>query len=300
MLTRNFTILCAIALLMVTVGCEDSVMAPVPVDDGNGNNNHNFPVPSGPYEDVPGSTDMEVLIRPHTGTFKPEIADAYGPFQAHWRVNYGSWQLINTGTDWTSKLDWPVPAGHVLLKEHGAMSPAQKLVREFGPGVDRKRLTLTVATFPADVYVKRERQWVLQSLEGGAGDFLVLPENTEATFKTTVMTGSSVTETETFGETLTVSGGLSIEGLSAEVEKEMSRTFSTAVTHSTMHGSEFSQTVRGEAGKLVRYQLWSRVDTYTFCDADGNALTHPNIRFGNMSWTDHGSATSMQVIKFNN
>jgi hypothetical protein len=137
-----------------------------------------------------------------------------------------------------------------------------------------------------DVYVKRQRQWELDSFDGGT--FHLIAPNQNVSLGDSRTEGSSQTEITTFGTTFSSGGGLDILGLSANIEKTLTQTFSTSVTVTVERTRQVTIDVAGEPGVLIDLRVWRLIDTYMLTDAQGNLLTHPAYVFnhsdGSMSW----------------
>ena len=146
-------------------------------------------------------------------------------------------------------------------------------------------------------HLRRDRFWVRQPLLD-VGNFLILVGDVEGSISTTRTWGSSTTETEEFGRSVTASSGLNFGALSLGVEVTLSQTFSTAVTVSEETSDTFSQTVTGEDGKIVHYQVWQLVEYYTITDADGAPFTDPNYTFVLSEFTIRNGALALVATKF--
>jgi hypothetical protein len=147
-------------------------------------------------------------------------------------------------------------------------------------------------------HVRRDRFWVRKQLEGGAGNFLLLIGDTQGEISTTYTSGSSTTETEEFGRSVTASAGLSLGALSLGVSVTLSETFSTSVTVSEETSETFTKTVFGEDGKTVHFQVWELVEYYTITDADGKPFTDPNYTVELSDFHIRGVGVALVATKF--
>jgi hypothetical protein len=146
--------------------------------------------------------------------------------------------------------------------------------------------------------LRRDRFWVRRPLEGGVGNFLLLTGNTQGEIATSYTSGTSTTETETFGRSVTASAGLSFGGLSAGIEVTLSQSFSTSVTVSEESSVSFTKTVSGENGKIVHFQVWELVERYTITDSKGEPFTDPNYLFEPVELHIRGVAVALEATTF--
>jgi hypothetical protein len=127
---------------------------------------------------------------------------------------------------------------------------------------------------------------------------MVLTPNTAASISTTYTTGTSTTETESFGNTISVSGGVEIGALSASVSETLSETYSTSVTITESTSDTFERSVRGVEGKTTRFMIWSLVERYSFTDADGAPISDASYELVPDELYRHGVATALQAVEF--
>ena len=147
-------------------------------------------------------------------------------------------------------------------------------------------------------HLRRDRFWLRQTLEGGAGNFLLLIGDTQGEVSSTYTSGSSVTETEEFGRSVTASAGLDLGALTLGVQATLSESFSTTVEVSEETSETFTKTVWGEEGKVKHFQVWELVEVYTITDAEGRPFTDPNYEFVTSRITLHGVAVSLVSTSF--
>lgn len=147
-------------------------------------------------------------------------------------------------------------------------------------------------------HLRRDRYWVRKTLEGGAGNFLLLIGETQGEVSSSYTSGSSVTETEEFGRSVTASAGLNLGALSLGVEVTLSQSFSTAVEVTEESSETFTKTVWGEEGKVKHFQVWELVEEYTITDAEGRPFTDPQYEFVTSQFTRHGVAVSLVSTSF--
>ena len=127
-------------------------------------------------------------------------------------------------------------------------------------------------------YIRRDRFWVATPWEGGA---LVARTTGDATITvgSIYTSGCSRTETESFAWTLGATVGGEYEGLKAEINGSITKTFETAFTVSEQEEKSISKTLQGEPNKRTCFVLWVLVEQYSFVDKDGKPFTDPNYEF---------------------
>jgi len=113
-----------------------------------------------------------------------------------------------------------------------------------------------------------------------------------------VHAGTSTTETETFAETVSASGGLDLGVLTANVSLALSQSFSTSVTIMEARTETFTKMVRGTAGKTVRFMAWESVERYTISDENGAPFSDPNLAVRTDTLYRRGVATALQATEF--
>ena len=307
----QLTLTCMALLLTAAIGCDES---PVSTDAGGGGGGGgiNFqdvpaiPTPASPGGSVPATSDVHTTVRRLDGPFRAFVARARGTWIVDQRFTFPTttqWLRIVKRAGWSDE-DYGAlvplgnPVGHMLMADHGR--PVASVGGEFTRtnGIFEVRYTFSGEGLGAPVYIRRDRQWELKTLEGGAGDFLLLEGNAQGTLSTSYTRGSSETNTREFGQSLTVSAGVGIGPLSASVEGTLSQTFSTSVTVEKSQTETFEKTVTGEPGKIIQFQVWELVDRYSFCDASGDPLEHADYKIKNVVWTRRGSAAYLQTTAF--
>ena len=77
--------------------------------------------------------------------------------------------------------------------------------------------------------LRRDRYWQRVPLTGGT-NFIVLIGNTEYDLSVSYTNGTSTTETESFGRSITATSGVDFGALSASVSVTLSQTFESSVT----------------------------------------------------------------------
>lgn len=296
------------ALALASCGSDSATGPEGPVDDRPIvtapalSNVPEIPVPAAPGGDVaPASGIHTTIVRLDDGfDFNPVVMRAH----AAWRVgegpSSGPWNYRDLGDRWSHL--WPsslrTPSGmavfpppdpiaaRMLLIDDGVPVQAAQLTWVRGVPLFSQRLVMNARPFDTDVYLMRERQWELDSFDGGA--FHLIASNQRVTLTESRTEGSSRTEITSFGTTFTAGGGIDIAGLSANIEKTLTETFSTSVTVTEERTRQVSIDVAGEPGMLIDLRLWRLIDTYSLVDEHGNALTDPNYVFnhsdGSMSW----------------
>lgn len=301
-------------------GTENDSTANRPVADAPA-----LPVPSSPTANVPVTSDTLARIEPLATNYRPVVDSVFGDWMLRYRrcaeplpgaqVICGAWSDETSQQRWSSDLPpsldginavfmhFPVPMGRVLLIEDGQhMAPRDTRWSDSIPldplnWYERVR-TLTDAGLSDTVYVRRDRFWERKILEGGVGEYLLLIGDTEGSFSTTWTEGTETSETQTFGETVSVSGGLSLGVLSANVSEAVSRSFSTSVTITEAVTRIFKETVRGTSGKTVRFMVWELVERYTLTDENGDPFTDPNFAVRDEALYRRGVARALQATEF--
>lgn len=304
---RTILIVGCIALVLASgLGCSDSTTAPEPP----GSTPVSFqdvpaiPVPTSPGGSVPPTSDVHTTIRPLDGNFRAFVARAKGDWVVDYRIStLSNWINVDKRSGWSDQTFNAViqlgnPVGYMLMVENG--SPKAKVVGEFNriQTILETRYRFSGPGLSEAVYLRRDRQWELKTLEGGIGDFLLLEGNVQGTVSTSYTRGSSRTDTEEFGRSLTVSAGAGYGPLSVSVSGTLSQTFSTSITVDESRTETFEKSVSGEPGKIIQFQVWELVDRYSFCDANGDPLSHTDYVFDNATWTRHGSASFLQTTVF--
>jgi hypothetical protein len=192
----------------------------------------------------------------------------------------------------------------VLLDDAGTANvPRQsEFVREecmpFGPPGDGHYQQFTGRELATGVHVRRDRHWELKPLEGAAGDYLLVYPHTEGEVSTTYTSGTETSQTEEFGESLTVTAGLSYSVLSASVSGTLSETFSSSVTVSETNAETFTKRVTGKEGKVIQFMVWELVEEYSITDADGEPLTDDNYVVTTGTMGRRGVAIALQSTEF--
>ena len=148
------------------------------------------------------------------------------------------------------------------------------------------------------VYLRRDRYWHRVWIADENSYFKVLIGNTEYDLSVSYTSGTSTTETETFGRSVTTSGGLDFGFLKASVEVTISQSFSTSVTLSEETTIEETYKVFGEDGKYVQFQVWEGVEIFTITDAEGNPYTDPSYVFEPDILYIHGHGPALVATKF--
>jgi hypothetical protein len=317
---HSSSMLAALAALTLTACTSDSATGPDEPGDGEPivsapalTNVPPIPIPDAPGSDVPAESAIHTTIARLDGNldFNPTILRAF----ASWRVGEsrfgGPWAHTGLGDRWSHQwasslrtgsglpaIPPPNPLSERILLLDGGV-PVQSPRRTWVNGVlsYSQQLVMDARTFDGEVYVMRERQWELDSFDGGA--FHLIASNQRVTLTESRTEGSSQTEIRTFGTTFTKGGGIDIAGLSANIEQTLTQTFSTSVTVTEQRTRQVSIDVAGEPGMLIDLRLWRLIDTYTLTDVHGNPLTHQHYVFdhsdGSMSWRTVAGTYPVQV-----
>lgn len=148
------------------------------------------------------------------------------------------------------------------------------------------------------VYLRRDRYWQRVWIADENSYFKVLIGDTEYDLTVSYTSGTSTTETETFGRSVTTSGGLDFGFLKASVEVTISQSFSTSVTLSEETTVGETYKVFGEDGKYVQFQVWEGVEIFTITDAEGNPYTDLNYVFEPDVLYIHGNGPALVATKF--
>jgi hypothetical protein len=297
--------------------CSDS-----PTDPGNDRNGDGggtgfvdapeIPEPSSPGGDVPNRSETLTRIEPLDGNFRARILDVTGSWRLE-QVCASDSRLVDgregfasemLGTQYGSlarKLMGSIPdlvaangEGLVVVDEdHGLFDCG-------GPfglnGVEISRFQSP--SFDADVYVRRDRHWALRPLEGGAGDYLLVYPNTQGEVSTSYESGSEQSRTEEFGRSITATLGVSYGVLSASVSATLSETFSSSVTVSQSTTETFTKTVTGKDDTVIQFMVWELVERYSFCDADGEAVSSERFKIQTGSMERRGVAIALKSTEF--
>ena len=302
---------CMLFIVSAGVGCNESTTVPeVPTDTGSDFRDvPPIPTPSSPGGSVPAKSSVHTTIHRLNGDFLARLERAQGTWYVDQRLPYFNtkWTRVQTRTGWSTDpfgtlVQLGSPLGYAQMTKNG--QPLSTVNAEFFRtyGVNSAQVDYRFAFAGSGLgepaYLRRDRQWELKTLEGGVGDFLLLEGNAQGTVSTSYTRGSSKTSTEEFGRSLTVGVGLSYGPLSASVSGTLSQTFSSSVTVEESRTETFEKSVSGEPGKIIQFQVWELVDTYSFCDASGAPLEHVDYYFDNPVWVRHGAASFLQTTAF--
>lgn len=330
---RGLTAVIVLLGIGTVVACGDAVTSPEddnPYEQPMVADAPPLPVPASPTADVPVTSDTLAKIVVLATNYRPVVDSMHGdwiPLLARWcDLVFRSLQFVwecgyltspdpNVAEDlWSSSLPsvplvqtvplaFPVPLGRVVLvtdgQHMGPVEPAYVDTTQVGDTDMYIRYRRLRSQGLSDtVYVRRDRFWERKTLEGGAGDYLLLIGDTEGEISTTFTQGTSETETETFGKSVTVTVGADFGTLSASVSATLSQSYSTSVTISREETQTFTKIVRGRAGKTVRFMVWELVELYTFSDASGAPFTDPNFVVRPDTLFRRGVATALQATEF--
>jgi hypothetical protein len=279
-----------------------------------------LPVPDSPVADAPPTSDTLTVVEPLATHYRPLVERMRG----QWNLlrareciyAVGScldWVKVLSREAWSDELptisltdysvDMDLERGRVLFMEDGTLQDpvtadySDRFEPEgLAPGWEREH-SFSGQPLPA-VYLRRDRYWELLPISGGVGDYLLLTGETEAELTTTYTSGTIVTETETFGRSVTVSTGAGAGGLSAEVSATLSETYSTSVAVTESRTEEFSRIVRSSSGTTTRFMIWGLVERYTFTDALGEPISHPDYEIVLDELFRRSVATWLQAIEF--
>ncbi len=155
-----------------------------------------------------------------------------------------------------------------------------------------------VRSLQDSLYLRRDRYWQRVWIADENSYFKVLIGDTEYDLSVSYTGGTSTTETETFGRSVTTSAGLGFGALKAGVEVTISQSFSTSVTLYDEMTVEETYKVFGEDGKYVQFQVWEGVEIFTITDAEGNPYTDSNYVFEPIVLFIHGNGPALVATKF--
>ena len=158
--------------------------------------------------------------------------------------------------------------------------------------------TVVPATMPDKApHIRRDRFWRLHPLEGGVGNFLLLQGPVDGEVVTSQTTGTSRTDTENFGRSVTGEVSLGIGPLSASLSATLSESFETSLEIAEESTEEFRRTVHGEEGKYVQFVVWDLVEIYSITDADGEPFTADGWNFADDT-LERKVATALDATTF--
>lgn len=267
-----------------------------------------LPVPAGPLADVPGTSDTLTVITAVTADFFPRVNRARGDWNVEVCLPFQPCFSDDPTDTWSDELPptggIPVALqpviGRILLVEEGIPEAPTQAAFSSVLGF----MTLTIEhdfqgpALAGTVHLRRDRYWERQALSSGVGEYLLLSGDTEATLETTYSSGTSTTQTEEFGQSLTAEVGLGIGPLSASLSGTLSETFSTSVEVREDRSESFSRTVRGSPGAQTRFMVWILTERYTFTDEDGVPFTDPAYDLVADTLFRRGVATALQATDF--
>lgn len=324
-MTTRIPIPCALPLiatlgiLALLAGCSESPSDPGGGDPGGDGGTGTFtdvpeiPQPATLGGDVPARSDIATRIEPLDGAFRPLVVDAQGRWQSRTRCggeernprnDFGWASAMHAVSEFREVARKVTNRRMVLLDGSGAATVPREdeFVREecmpFGPASDGHYQEFVGLELAADVHVRRDRHWELKPLEGAAGDYLLVYPNTEGEVSTSYTSGTTTSQTEEFGKSLTVTAGLSYSVLSASVSGTLSETFSSSVAVSETNSETFTKRVTGKDGKVVQFMVWELVEEYSITDADGEPLTDENYVVTTSSMGRRGVAIALQSTEF--
>jgi len=334
-LTRIRSIAWLFPLVMIAA-CGTDAVGPETGDNGTDSDPlpadaPQLPVPAGPLADVAASSDTLTVIQPLATDFHPRVLRVRGDwtlqarqcaFQAFPGVcaQWWPWEtfapVLDTWNDQIPPQRFSVTndmipmihkaalggIGRILLFEDGAtVTPA--VVHLTGTGTVggddyETKKDLKPVTMTETVYLRRDRYWERQQLSSGVGDYLLVSGDTEASLSTTYSTGTSRTETEEFGRSVTATVGLSYGPLAASVSATLSESYSVSTEVREDKSETFTRTVRGSPGKQTRFMIWALTERYTFTDANGDPFTDPAYELILETLYRRGVATALQATDF--
>lgn len=330
-LTRTLLVAWPLTLVM-SAACVTEAVGPDDGEEGTPSDElpadaPQLPVPVGPLADVAATSDTLTVMEPLATNFRPRVTDARGSWDLEARqcliagpFQCGGWypweSFPTVSSTWSDEIPSQrfdatgdlIPMafsglGRILVFENGsAATPG--LLRYIGSGTVggddyETRKDFLPLVLSETVYLRRDRYWVRQQLSSGVGEYLLVTGNTEASLSTTYSSGTSRTETEEFGRSVTATAGLSYGPLSASVSGTLSQSYSTTVEVREETSETFTRTVRGTPGKQTRFMVWALTERYTFTDANGDPFTDPNYELVlDEILYRHGVATALQATEF--
>jgi hypothetical protein len=316
MFPRIRTALFVIAALTLS-SCSGSPTDPGGEQNGDGGGTGfvdapEIPEPGSPGADLPNQSEVLTRIEPLDGTFRAQLMDVTG-----------IWMLEEHCGPESSRTDRREGfASEMLSTDFGAlasklMGSMRDLVDESGEGlavgdgsqrpfdcggifgITGVRLSqFQSREFDADVYVRRDRRWVLRPLEAGAGDFLLVYPSTQGEVSASYESGSEQSRTEEFGRSITATLGVSYGILSASVSATLSETFSSSVTVSQSQTETFTKTVTGKDDTVIQFMVWELVEEYSFCDAMGEPIASELFEIQTGSMERRGVAIALKSTEF--
>lgn len=321
---RTLSLIIGVAAALTITACGDNPTSPNDEEDTGLSDVPELPTPETAGGDVPSKSETLASIRPLETAFRPQLVRAMGSWHVSRReceyqifpiydIVHGPWQQSWSGESWSNEIpEAPaLPAfGHdlLLLNENG--SPVSELAYQYVepapqftyPGMewDERWVQGTLEPLTELPHLRRDRWWELKQLGAGGGSFLLLIGESEGAIITTITSGSSKTETESFGRSISASVGASYGLLSASVEATLSESFSTSVTVYEERSETFEKRVRGKTGKTVQFMVWELVERYSFTDQDGEPFTDDLYEFDLPVLVRHGVATALQATEFDN
>ncbi len=127
-------------------------------------------------------------------------------------------------------------------------------------------------------YIKRTAEWIPVAIDGDVTQVVSTGPSTQ-TFTSSITVGSIESTTNTFAESLTISGTVGVElsfiQASATIEKEVSTTFSNSISISEEETLEEQVTYPPNGV----YRRWALQETYEFVNEDGSPYTDPSYEF---------------------
>lgn len=311
-------ILAVLTVALLIAGCSDSTTVPVPGGGGDGTRNFvdvpDIPEPATPGGDVPATSATMTRVEKLNTTFRPKVFNAYGVWQGV-KDCLGDVQPLIPAAAWSREIEYLPPQDYRFLV---GMVQTRNLVFLDADGAPRTltyegvhgsaycgpnpigsvTASFTGAPLEVPVFVRRDRHWELQPLEGEAADYLLIYPQTAGEVSTSYSSGTTRTETEEFGRSVTAEIGLDFGVLSGTVAGTLSEIFSSSVSVSESSTETFTKSVTGKTGKIIQFMVWELVETYSFCDAEGEPLISENYVFVPDRLVRRGSGIVLQSTEF--
>jgi hypothetical protein len=306
----------ALAAALMLVGCSDSPTEPGAQGGGGTGftDSPDIPEPQTVGGDVPARSATLTRIEPLSATYRPFVIDVYGSWQGVAICDPDPMTLQPT-EQWSQPLHFGVLPGLRHFQAHAAALRSHRLTlldpsgapmtvhsEHTSPYLTGSCVAVTTEftgePLETPVFVRRDRHWELRPLEGQAGDLILIYPQTEGEVSTSYTSGTTTTETQDFGNALTLQGGLSLGPLSASVSSTLTETFSSAVSISQAKTETFLKRVIGKPDTVIQFMVWERVDSYAFCDAEGNPVESANYIIAPAAMTLRGTAVALVATEF--
>ena len=159
-------------------------------------------------------------------------------------------------------------------------------VLDVAPGVgerERRRVYYVAAMscqqIDKPVYLKRERFWRRLPMGGDGNNLKSIRVDPGASFSVSYARTQGTSTQDSYTFTRTLNAEVPIPYIGAKLGGSLSEAFGSQVTISEETETTVTKEMTGMEGKTVIYSVWTSVERYTICDANGDPYTDANFTF---------------------